>query len=512
MNRIHAGRRVRVEGFAPALVAVALLVIGLAPVTVASGQDVCWRDSYGRGVGTIPTTCPSGQVNDAGLCYDTCRAGYENGGPLCLTSCPSGFDDTGLHCLKPAAYGRGAGYAFVPLFEDLSDARSRCEEDEGRGQCEQWGLMYYPKCRAGFSAFGSNVCSPTCPSNMTDIGVSCEKGSYGRGVGTIPSTCGRGEEYDAGLCYENCDAATFGVGPVCWSGSCPADFPVSCGAACAVSQNACVNSILKQVLSTTEVAVNVGLLVTTGGAANAGLKAAQTTARVTGRTVLSASARQSAKAAYKSKLAQSAARQRLRMADNVLDLASEALVESKVDGEFDFEMLDPTGVVAVVNAFNKPICGTTTPTTTTAAPRPGPAPAPAPIPTTGFVRFQNRWRANQYLHVQDGSIQSGDVQPGWWSAMWTIEQVPGSSFVRIKNRWRTDQYLHVQNGPLESGAAESGWWSAMWTIEEVPGSSFVRIQNRWRTDQYLHVQNGPLESGPVESGWWSAMWTVGQVR
>jgi len=55
---------------------------------------------------------------------------------------------------------------------------------------------------------------------MTDIGVSCHKDSYGRGVGKV-LTCTKDQEQQAGLCYEPCDHSASGVGPVCW-GHCPA--------------------------------------------------------------------------------------------------------------------------------------------------------------------------------------------------------------------------------------------------------------------------------------------------
>ena len=35
----------------------------------------CWRDSYGRGVGVIPTTCPSGKEKIGELCYSKCPSG-----------------------------------------------------------------------------------------------------------------------------------------------------------------------------------------------------------------------------------------------------------------------------------------------------------------------------------------------------------------------------------------------------------------------------------------------------
>jgi len=64
---------------------------------------------------------------------------------------------------------------------------------------------------------------------MTDIGVSCTKRTYGRGVGK-PLGCGVDEQYDAGLCYKPCTGNYHGIGPVCW-GNCPNTWN-TCGALC----------------------------------------------------------------------------------------------------------------------------------------------------------------------------------------------------------------------------------------------------------------------------------------
>lgn len=41
-----------------------------------------------------------------------------------------------------------------------------------------------------------------------------------RALSTWPDTCSSEEpDYDAGLCYENCDSGYHGVGPVCWADS-----------------------------------------------------------------------------------------------------------------------------------------------------------------------------------------------------------------------------------------------------------------------------------------------------
>jgi hypothetical protein len=120
-----------------------------------------------------------------------------------------------------------------------------------------------------------------------------------------------------------------------------------------------------------------------------------------------------------------------------------------------------------------------------------------------FRFFQNRWKST-YLHNQYGGVQDGNIESGWWSAQWTIEDA-GSGYVRIKNRWK-NTYLHNQYGEIQAGNIESGWWSAQWILEDA-GSGYVRIKNRWKST-YLHNQYGKLQLGNIESGWWSAQWQI----
>ena len=65
--------------------------------------------------------------------------------------------------------------------------------------------------------------------------MSCQKGSYGRGVGK-PLGCAAGQEYDAGLCYSPCPAGASGVGPLCY-GECTADDPYRLGIWCYNSES-----------------------------------------------------------------------------------------------------------------------------------------------------------------------------------------------------------------------------------------------------------------------------------
>ena len=68
-------------------------------------------------------------------------------------------------------------------------ARARCLKANPQG-CEKSGAIIYPLCRSGFSAVGSNICSPKCPSGYKDIGVSCQKVTYDRGAGVTPPSIG----------------------------------------------------------------------------------------------------------------------------------------------------------------------------------------------------------------------------------------------------------------------------------------------------------------------------------
>jgi hypothetical protein len=142
------------------------------------------------------TSCPANKEKSGALCYDKCPAGYKGVGPVCWQTCPSGFRDDGAFCAKPKAYGRGSGHI----------TKSKCENKNKSTGCEKNGLLWYPKCKAGFDNVGCCICSPKCPSNMgTDIGVSCTKKTRTRGAGS-PLECRPGLIKVGALCYEPCPA------------------------------------------------------------------------------------------------------------------------------------------------------------------------------------------------------------------------------------------------------------------------------------------------------------------
>ncbi|WP_428666194.1 metallophosphoesterase [Runella sp.] len=114
------------------------------------------------------------------------------------------------------------------------------------------------------------------------------------------------------------------------------------------------------------------------------------------------------------------------------------------------------------------------------------------------VKLVNRWK-NEAI----GIINGKPVSTATATDTWVIEKTGEGNFVLLKNA-TTGTYLHNQNGPLEAGAIQPGWWSAQWTMNAVDGH--FQIINRWK-GTYLHNQNGPLELGALGNpGWWSAQW------
>lgn len=309
--------------------------------TCRRDAHVTSRPSYGRGAGWTPNACPGGQQMDGGLCYPSCAGGYYGVGPVCWQSCRAGYADHGATCFRnifdfywKGSYGRGGGAAPTQCSNGQLDA----------GLCYSW-------CASGYSGVGP-VCWGGCPSGYAVDGATCRrdvqittKASYGRGAG-VGRVCSASLEYDAGLCYGMCDPGYDGIGPVCW-GVCPAGM-VACGAGCASSDAVCAETILNQVTSSLEVAGNIAAAITTFGGSTA----------VTGATRIALS--QAEKAALREAMRREI-RERIEdeIEDAAVDAAVNAMVDAAEDGQLDAASLDPTGIAALVEAFDHPVCGAT---------------------------------------------------------------------------------------------------------------------------------------------------------
>lgn len=234
-------------------------------VSFAQEREFCWKDSYGRGVGKLPTSCDAGQEMIGAFCYDRCPAGMQRFGFDCHSVCPEGFRDDGLFC-RNAEYGRGAGYSW--WFRDGFSSEGmlqRCGADNSQG-CEMNGAIAYPKCARGYHAVGCCICRPDVP-DCTKLGLagnldlSCAKKIQ---IGAPKLGACPGEIMDAGLCYGACQANYSGVGPVCWGDppkSPPADKDwVNCGMGAAKDSMTCGLVIFNQVASVGQLAITAATL------------------------------------------------------------------------------------------------------------------------------------------------------------------------------------------------------------------------------------------------------------
>ena len=123
--------------------------------------------------------------------------------------------------------------------------------------------------------------------------------------------------------------------------------------------------MLESVESSTDMALNVAALVATAGAGAPAITAARTAARTTIKKVTKEMVKEQLKGALV-KMARDQVNQRANaMLDNdeSLDKAAAALAKANNEGQLNWQVMipsvadfDPTGVMAVVNAFNKPLC------------------------------------------------------------------------------------------------------------------------------------------------------------
>ena len=358
------------------ILVVSLLTVLTAPVSLAQEKEFCWKDSYGRGVGTVPTSCAPGQDMIGVFCYDKCPANMARFGFDCHSVCPEGFRDDGLFCRR-AEYGRGAGYSWWWSDGWSSEGMlNRCKADNPTG-CEMSGAIAYPKCQPGYNAFGCCICRPDVP-DCTKLGLggnldlSCAKKV---GIGQPKLGVCPGGVMDAGLCYGGCQAGYYGVGPVCWSAapkSPPAEKDwVDCGMGAAKDSMTCASIIFNQVAAVGQLAMTAATL-GSSMAGNAGSSVATNAGKLAELKALYAKLKDGYDAAKKAYPAIQTAEKayevgsdlnKLRTAINTLNTAAdtaqnrEALAEdiTRVAAQIA-ALVDSSGVSATVAAYTYPKC------------------------------------------------------------------------------------------------------------------------------------------------------------
>ena len=378
-----------------------------------SALDYCWKDSYGRGVGTIPYKCSASQETQGKApfftCYDKCPTGYDStalGG--CMQTCPAAtFRDAFGNCVDNGKGKQRYKFSEYTLVSNPNPGRcnlfkypfgknigncfmDECKKRNGANGCEWHGAAVIAKCKPGYKKAALH-CIPD---------LDC-KGFAGKGVDITGKTfcetkrkpprppraadCGAGYVNDAGLCYKNCAKGYTGVGPVCWV-KCPTINGkkwVECGAGCAEDATACGLNTTDMVVSVLDSAISIASLGTGSGitkltkSARQGLtKGIKQAAKQYGKNFTKRFT-SGYKKAFKTITKEGMAKVGVIQDINTLQGTGRGIADffgavQEVVGrdisqeEMDFQiaqqalsygsLLDPSGVMGVVAAYTKPIC------------------------------------------------------------------------------------------------------------------------------------------------------------
>jgi hypothetical protein len=103
------------------------------------------------------------------------------------------------------------------------------------------------------------------------------------------------------------------------------------------------------------------------------------------------------------------------------------------------------------------------------------------------IQIESFAEAPDMLNVETGALMVTKIGDGAWSSHWYF-QAGDPGFMEIKNRW-TGCYLHVENGELECGQRQKGWWSSQWKIDSY--DDLTAITNRWTGCKMFTQGNRP---------------------
>jgi hypothetical protein len=304
--------------------------------TSISTTPFCYKTaSYDRGIG-IEANCANDQEKNGLVCYPRCASGYKGVGPVCWTTQSLTYNP-GSHCIQWAPKLLG-------------------------GFCVATAMN---SCRDGYH--GDKIA--TCY---------IDKASYGRGAGSLPTSCNSNRNYEDLLCYLKPRAGYDCLLTTCTQ-NCPAGTH-ECGlSACASSAQNCASSIVDMVVSPLEVLANIG----TGGAAGAATTAVKVASaalkvatlasdiytaeealrQATGdfMTVAEANLGDMSTNAVEAAVANGYGRGSANYKFIAREWAARMLLLTIIELEKSIDTIlittmDPTGIAATANAFAKPPC------------------------------------------------------------------------------------------------------------------------------------------------------------
>jgi hypothetical protein len=139
-----------------------------------------------------------------------------------------------------------------------------------------------------------------------------------------------------------------------------------------------------------------------------------------------------------------------------------------------------------------------------------------------FVKL-NRVRISNYLipeysiHIEPingaPSLAATRAPDTWWSAQWTLE--PTGPYFRIRNFWQPNQFLHIENGVLESSPISHLWKSAEWILvkQKIDETEYYTFNNALKNDLYIGLdENKDLKCSTLsnlQDG--STLWSLANI-
>lgn len=130
---------------------------------------------------------------------------------------------------------------------------------------------------------------------------------------------------------------------------------------------------------------------------------------------------------------------------------------------------------------------------------------PAFAQTTTRIEYMKQ---NQLVIAAQNSTTPGlAVSLQGPEAEWVLEPVEGG-FFRIRSRTQPANYLNNEQKKLESGPIQPGWWSAMWTIKSMDSVYGWKICNRWTADCLQITDTWVLALGPSPTDNANAAWQL----
>ncbi len=222
---------------------------------VISELPYCYKRTYERGIGTLPSQCTSSQEKIGPVCYNRCPNNYSRTAAGCVQNCRPGFKTVnagiGKLCVKLGNPDYTKPQVKCP--SGYHDAGVNCE----RLDCKKNKLkikICTPRfknkefyCRPGWANGGPLGCMRT---HQYVPRLADSKYSIPR-----PQSCEPGKKRNAGLCFKGCRTGYYGVAQICYQ-RCQRG-QVDCGLGCSDSHASCGMSTTAMVVSPAMVTANI---------------------------------------------------------------------------------------------------------------------------------------------------------------------------------------------------------------------------------------------------------------